>query len=560
MLSWVVAVLFVPYLGAALLPEPKHRVADPHEVYDTPVYRRFRRVVGWCVRWRWVVIFAAVLAFAASVAGFMRVPQQFFPSSDRREVMIDLRLPEGTSFAATDAAAQRLDAILHDDSGVASWASYVGTGTPRFFLAFTPELDQANYAQFVVNTKSVKAREALLRKLWRIADSGAAGGFADARLRAARLELGPPVGYPVQFRVMGPDPMALRRIAGEVRDALRGDPHLRNAGLSSGALGKRVEVTLDQDKARLLGLTSADLANTLQTLEQGAPVTAYREGTDLIPVVARATAPENGGERADLADLADVPVAVRNGRVATLGQVATLRSDLEWPAIQRRNRTPMLIARADIADATQAPVATANVMPAVDRIRATLPAGYSIETAGAVEESGKGQASVNAVMPLMVLVMLALLMVQLQSFRLVLMVVLTAPLGLIGVTAALLVTGAPFGFVAMLGFIALAGIIMRNSVILVDQIEQDIRAGLSPSEAIVEATVRRARPILLTAAAAVLALVPLAFSVFWGPMAIAIMGGLVAATVLTLCVVPALYAAWGGVRVPAETAPAMAAE
>ncbi len=561
MLSWVVAVLFVPYLGAALLAEPKHRVADPHAVYDTRAYRAFRRVVGWCVRWRWLVILAAVLAFAASVVGFMRVPQQFFPSSDRREVMIDLRLPEGSSFAATDAAARRVDAILHDDPGVASWASYVGTGTPRFFLAFSPELDQPNYAQFVVNTKSVAAREALLQKLWRIANSGAAGGLADARLRAARLELGPPVGYPVQFRVIGPDPMALRRIAGEVRDVLRADPHLRNAGLSSGALGKRVEVELDQDKARLLGITSADLANTLQTLEQGAPITQYREGTDLIPVVARATPPEKGGERGDLGGLADVPVAAAGGRVATLGQVATLRSDLEWPDIQRRNRTPMLIARADIADATQAPVATANVMPAVDRVRATLPAGYRIETAGAVEESAKGQASVNAVMPLMVLVMLALLMVQLQSFRRVLMVVLTAPLGLIGVTSALLITGAPFGFVAMLGFIALAGIIMRNSVILVDQIEQDIHAGLAPSEAIVEATVRRARPILLTAAAAVLALVPLAVSsVFWGPMAITIMGGLVAATVLTLCVVPALYAAWGGVHAPVEAAPAMAAE
>lgn len=560
MLSWVVAVLFVPYLGAKLLPEPRQGVADPHAVYDTPAYRAFRRVVGWCVRWRWLVILAAVLAFAASVVGFLRVPQQFFPSSDRREVMVELRLPEGSSFAATDAAARRLDAILQADPGVSSWATYVGTGTPRFFLAFTPDLDQPNFAQFVVNTASVKAREALLRKLWGLADSGAAGGFADVRLRASRLELGPPVGYPVQFRVTGPDPMVLRRIAGEVRDTLRANPHLRNAGLSWGNLSKRVEVSLDQDKARLLGLTSEDLANALQTLEQGAPITAYREGTDLIPVVARATAPENGGERGDLAGLADVPVAARDGRVATLGQVATLRSDLEWPAIERRNRTPVLVARADIADSTQAPVATANVMPAVDRIRATLPPGYQVETAGAVEESAKGQASVNAVMPLMVLVMLALLMVQLQSFRLVLMVVLTAPLGLIGVTAALLVTGAPFGFVAMLGFIALAGIIMRNSVILVDQIEQDIHAGLTPAEAIVEATVRRARPILLTAAAAVLALVPLAFSVFWGPMAIAIMGGLVAATVLTLCVVPALYAAWGGVRAPAEATPAMAAE
>ena len=546
-LSWIVAVVFVPYLGAALLPEPKHSVADPHAIYDTRTYRRFRRIVAGCVRWRWLVIIAAVLAFAASVVGFTRVPQQFFPSSDRREVLVDLRLPEGSAYAATDEAARRLDAILKDDPGVASWAAYIGTGTPRFFLASTPELDQPNYAQFVINMRSVEARDALLHKLWRLADTGAAGGFADVRLRASGLELGPPVGYPVQFRVTGPDPLRLRHIAGEVRDALRADPHLRNAGLSWGSLGKRAQIDLDQDKARLLGITSQDLANTLQTLEQGTPVTQYREGTDLIPVVARATASERG----DLAGLADVPVTGKGGHVAALGQVAALRWDLEWPAIQRRNRLPVLTARADISDGTQPPVATAIVMPAVDRIRAALPAGYSIETAGAVEESAKGQASVNAVMPLMLFAMLALLMVQLRSFRRVIMVVLTAPLGLIGVTSALLVTGAPFGFVAMLGFIALAGIIMRNSVILVDQIEQDIRAGLMPAEAIVEATVRRARPILLTAAAAVLALVPLAFSVFWGPMAIAIMGGLVAATVLTLCVVPAIYAAWGGVTMPA---------
>ncbi len=341
---------------------------------------------------------------------------------------------------------------------------------------------------------------------------------------------------------------------------MRADLHLRNAGLSWGSLGKRVEVVLDQNKARLLGLSSEDLASTLETLEQGATVTQYREGTDLIPVVARAIESERG----DLAGLADVPILAggglaSGGRTVTLGQVATLRPDLEWPDIQRRNRAPMLIARADIADATQAPVATAHVMPAIDRIRAGLPAGYRIETAGAVEASAKGQASVNAVLPLMALVMVALLMVQLQSFRRVFMVMLTAPLGLVGVTCALLATGAPFGFVAMLGFIALAGIIMRNSVILVDQVEQDIAAGLPPAEAIVEATVRRARPVVLTAAAAVLALVPLAFSVFWGPMAITIMGGLIGATAMTLCVEPALNAAWRRVRVRAKSERAMAA-
>ncbi len=537
--SWLVAVLFVPLLGAWLLPTRTGHA----EVYDTRIYRALRRIVAACVRRRWRVITAALAAFAIAAFGFTLIPQQFFPASDRLEILIDLRLPEGGALQATAAAASRLDTILHDDPGIASWATYVGTGTPRFFLAFTPELDQPNYAQFVVNTKTVPAREALLHKLWAIADEGAGGPFPDARLRAARLELGPPVGYPVQFRVTGPDPAQLRAIGAQLQDAIRANPHMRNISLSWGNFAPQVAIKIDQDKARLLGITSTDVAQALQTLEQGATITAYREGTDLIPVILR-------GEPDSRTNLADIPVTAANGRIVPLAQIARLDYGLELPTLWRRDRTPMLIARGDIADTTQAPVATAEIAPAVARIAAALPPSYRIETAGAAEEAAKGQASVNAVMPLMVIVMLALLMVQLQSFRQVVMVVLTAPLGLIGVAVALLATGAPFGFVATLGFIALAGIIMRNSVILVDQIEQDIGAGLPPAEAIVEAAIRRARPIVLTATAAVLALVPLAFSVFWGPMAIAIMGGLVAATILTLCVVPALYAAFA--RVPAE--------
>ena len=540
MLSWLVAVLFVPFLGAALLPVRAHAVQ--HDVYGTPAYRRFRRVVAWCVRRRWTVIGLTVLAFAGSVAGFTRVPQQFFPSSDRLEVLIDMRLPEGASFASTAAAVARMEDLVGHQPGVVSYAAYTGTGTPRFFLAFQPELDQPNYAQFVINMATIPDREAMLRTLSAVVDAGAGGDFPDVRLRPSRLELGPPVGYPVQFRISGPDAMALRQIAGQVSAAMAGSPVLRNISASWGAMGKTATIAVDQDKARLLGLTSEDVATTLQTLQQGATVTQYREGTDLIPVIARAIP----AERADIAGLGDVTVPSAT-RAVPLAQIASIGWGLEQPVVWRRNRTPMVMVRGDTLPGVQAPVATAAVLPLLAGIKAALPAGYRIETAGAVEKSAEGSASINKVMPLMIAVMLALLMVQMQSFSRVAMVVLTAPLGLIGVTAALLVTGAPFGFVATLGFIALAGIIMRNSVILVDQIEQDIHAGSTPAEAIVEATVRRARPIVLTAAAAILALVPLAFSVFWGPMAIAIMGGLVSATLLTLCFVPALYAAWSRV-------------
>lgn len=543
-LSWFVAVLFVPLIGASLLPTKKRR-PQGHDVYDKWAYRAFAWLVGWCVRRRWVVITLTVAAFAASVAGFTRVPQQFFPASDRLEVLVDMRLPEGSSFAATAAEVAQLETLLQHQPGVTSYAAYTGTGTPRFFLAFSPELDQPNYAQVVVNTAGIPEREALLRALTESLDRG---DFPDVRLRPSRLELGPPVGYPVQFRITGPDAMRLRGIAGDVGRAMRASPLVRNVSDNWGQMGKQATVVLDQDKARIMGLSSEAVANTLQTLQQGATITQYREGTDLIPVVARAIP----SERRDIAGLGDVTVTSVNGRAVPLAQVATVTWGLEQPVVWRRDRTPMLVVRADTMPGIQAPDATAAILPALAAVKDSLPPGYAIETAGAVEESAKGSASINKVMPLMLVAMLSLLMIQMQSFARVLMVVATAPLGLVGVTAALLLTGAPFGFVATLGCIALAGIIMRNSVILVDQIERDIREGVPPAEAIVGATVRRSRPILLTAAAAILALFPLAYSVFWGPMAIAIMGGLVGATVLTLCFVPALYAVVARVRVSVQ--------
>ncbi len=544
-LSWLVAVLFVPMIGAALL-KPRAAGATAHDVYDTRLYRAFRRLVALCVRRRWWVIGATVAAFVLSLAGFARVPQQFFPSSDRLELIADLRLPEGASFAATRDRVEQLEAILAREKGIVSHVAYIGTGAPRFFLASSPELDQPNYAQLVLNMRDIGAREALLARLNARIDSGPAGGFDDVRFRTARLELGPPVGYPVQFRIVGPDAGQLRMIAARVGRAIRANPHIRNVSDLSGSYAKSVTVSVDENKARLLGLSSEDIATTLQTLLQGAVMTQYREGNDLIPVLARA----DQASRQDLAGLGDLEVTSANGRAVPLSQVARVVPAVEASTIRHRDRTNEITVRGDIADGTQAPVVTAQILPSLAAIKAALPIGTRIETGGAVEESAKGQASVNAGMPIMVLAMLTLLMVQLQSFGRVAMVILTAPLGLIGVTAGLLVTGMPFGFVAMLGFIALAGIIMRNSVILVDQIERDRAAGADPFEAILGATVRRARPIVLTATAAILGLTPLAFSLFWGPMAVAIMGGLLSATVLTLFFVPALYAAWMRVRVP----------
>jgi multidrug efflux pump len=542
-LSWFVAILFVPVLGAALM-RPARRQGQPGqvrgEVCATAAYRALRHAVAWCVQHRWMVISGTAAIFAVSLAGFTLVPQQFFPAASRLELVVDLRLPEGSSFAATSSAVEKLDAVLTNQPEIDNYVSYIGRGSPRFFLASIPELTNANFAQVVINTKSVAAREALLAKLSRMADAGAGSGLDQARMRVARLELGPPVGYPIQFRVSGPDLDEIRRIAGELRRVIRQNPHVGFVSDDWGNPAKAVSITLDQNKARLLGLSSEDVSQALQTLLNGAGITEFREGTDLIPVVGRAIP----AERSDLARIREIEIPVAAGGTVPLGQIAAVAYGLEAPKILRRNRTLAVTVQTDITDATQAPVVTGQILPAIQPVLDRLPAGYTVETAGATAESVKGQASVNAVMPVTVLVMVSLLMLQLRRFGRMLIVLLTAPLGLIGVTGALLVSGAPFGFVAMLGIIALTGIIMRNSIILVDQIERDIAAGAAARDAIVEATVRRARPILLTAAAAILALIPLTHSAFWGPMAIAIMGGLVSATLLTLGFVPALYAAW----------------
>jgi multidrug efflux pump len=545
LISWVVAVIFTPYLGYTLLPQPK-RGTDERAVYQGRFYRILRRFVVACVRARWLTIGITVASFVCAMIGFGFVQQQFFPSASRPELLVDIRLAEGASFEATAAEVAKLETILGKDENVAFWTAYTGGGSPRFYLPLDQQLQNANFAQFVIMTKGLKEREAVLTAL----NDRREADFPAARVRVSRLENGPPVGYPVQFRVSGAEPERIRQIAYELRDVMRANANLMNVHLDWNELSKRVRLEVDPAKARALGVTKKDLSNALQLLLTGLPVTQYREGTELIDVVLRTTA----AERLDLARVGELSIRTARGVTVPLNQVATVRYDLEEPVLWRRGRETTMTVRADVVGALQAPVVSQQVDTALAALRGRLPDGYRIVMGGAIEESAKGQGSIVTMLPVMLLIMVVTLMIQLQSFSRVLLVLLTAPLGLIGVTASLLLFGLPFGFVALLGVIALAGIIMRNSVILVDQIEQDVAAGHDPWEAIVEATVRRARPIVLTAAAAILAMIPLASSAFWGPMAVAIMGGLAGATLLTIFFLPALYAVWFRVKAPGRTA------
>jgi multidrug efflux pump subunit AcrB len=499
-----------------------------------------------------VVIGATVGALLLAGAGMTLVQQQFFPTASRPELLVELRMQEGASFAATQTEVRKLEKILAGDPDVQYSTAYTGAGAPRFYLSLAPELPNPGYAQFVVMTAGIEPRERLRARLIERFASGA--DFPAARVRVTRLEFGPPAGYPMQFRVIGPDAMEVRRIAEQVRSAIAPNPMLRDLQLDWNEMVRTVRLRVDYDKARLAGLTPADVSGALQTVYSGVPVTQMREREELIDVVVRAPGPE----RKRLDDLGGIALNTPNGPVP-LAQVAKLSYELEEPVLWRRNRAMALTVRADVVDGIQGPYAMAKLRPAVQPIVDGLPPGYRIEEGGPIEESAKSNAALFAVFPAMFLVMLALLMIQLQHFGRMAMVFMTAPLGLIGVVPALLAFDAPFGFVALLGVIALGGMIMRNALILVDQIEQDIAAGHAPWQAIIDATVRRARPVVLTAAAAVLAMIPLTRSVFWGPMAMSIMGGLIVATVLTLLFVPALYAAW--FRVPREqAAPAHAAD
>jgi len=540
LVSWLVAVLFTPYLGYKLL-DPAKLIANAQrhgaDIYDTPFYRRFRALLVWCLKNRWKVIGGTVLLFVLSIVAFNKgVQKQFFPSSSRLELMIDIWLPQGASLKASEHETLRIEQLLKNDEAVANYSCYVGNSVPRFFLSLDVKLYSDNYAQCVILTKDFKAREALKHRLETIFTS-ADGGFSHIHPHVVRLENGPPVGYPVQFRVSGADVEQVRLIAEKVSALMRENPHLQDVSYDWNEKVKSVRIVVDQDKARALGTSSRDISQAMQGWLSGVALTQYREDDQLIDVVWR-------GDTRSLDRLDELDIPLVNGRHVPLSQVAHLVPVLEEAIIWRRNRLPTMTVLADMADKTQPSTASRLLDAQLEAVRAGLPAGYYIEMGGSVEESAKGEKAIMAVMPLMLLGVITLLMVQLQSISRTIIVLLTAPLGLIGVTAALLVFQVPFGFVANLGFIALAGMIMRNSVILVDQIRQDEAEGKTRWESVIGSTVRRFRPIMLTAAAAILAMIPLTRQVFWGPMAVTIMGGLVVATMLTCLFLPALYAAW----------------
>ncbi len=547
-LSWFVSVYFVPYLGTLLLkskPLPAGGVAEHHEHFDTPFYRTFRRTVNWCVEHRWMTIGATLLVFALGILGMGKVQQQFFPDSSRPEILVALWSPEGTSFAASEAAARRVEARLQREAGVTAVSTWVGSGVPRFYLPLDQVFPQTNVSQLIVMPKDLPTREALRVKLPTLL----AEEFPDVRGRVTLLPNGPPVPYPVMFRVVGPDPVALRGYADQVKEAMRASPNTRGVNDNWNESVKVLRLEVDQAKARALGVTSQSIAQASRTILAGTPVGQYREGDKLIDIVLR----QPLDERNAITDVGNAYLPTASGKSIPLTQIAKPVFTWEPGVMWRENRSYAITVQSDIVEGLQGATVTNELLPALKALEAKWTPGYEIQVAGAVEESAKGSSSISAGVPIMLFITFTLLMLQLHSFSRAMLVFLTGPLGIAGVAGALLVLNRPFGFVALLGVIALMGMIQRNSVILIDQIEQDRARGVPAWNAIVESAVRRLRPIVLTAAAAVLAMIPLSRSVFWGPMAVAIMGGLIVATVLTLLALPAMYAAW--FRVKRDEAP-----
>jgi multidrug efflux pump subunit AcrB len=532
--SWFAAVYFTPWIGHALLKErPRHRTEE-HEAFNGPFYRRLHAAVDWCVRRRRAVVALTLLAFLAGIGGFAYIPQQFFPASNRPELLVDMWLPEGTSFKETEARAKRLETMLLADKDVSFVTTFVGEGAPRFYLPLDQQLRNQNFAQLLVMPRDLERRDPVIERVRHTLSEQ----FPSVRFKVDRLFNGPPVGWPVQLRVTGPDRAEVRRIANEVARTMKAHPLVSVVHDDWLENAPALHLDIDQDRARAIGVSSQTVRRTLQGVLQGLPIAQFRDGDETIGVVLR----EPADARGLLTTVEQAYVKTASGASAPLSQVAKARIVME-PSIEwRRNRLPTITVRGLVPDGVQSPDVAKAIYAQLKPLRESLPLGYLIEMQGAVEESAISQASINAKMPLMALVIVLLLMIQLQHVGKTMLIAATGPLGLIGASAALLIFQAPFGFVAILGVIALSGMIMRNSVILVDQIRQDLEAGLPMRSAIVESAVRRFRPIVLTAAAAVLALVPLAESPFWGPMAIAMMGGLIAATVLTLTFLPALYA------------------
>lgn len=542
-ISWLVAVLFTPYLGYLLLKVKPSASADGHhELFDTPFYSRFRVLVNWCVEWRKTTIIITLLVFGSGVYGFKFIEQQFFPDSSRPELMVELWLPEGSAFAATEAQAKKFEAFIQKQEDVESVTSYVGTGSPRFYLPLDQIFPQTNVAQIVVLPKNLKARAALRLKIIQLFKTD----FPEVRGRVKLLPNGPPVPYPVQFRVTGQEVAKVREIADRVKNVMRANPNTVGVNDNWNESVKVVRIDMDQDKLRALGVTSQNVMRAANTILTGTTVGQFRDANKLIDIVVR----QPVDERSTINALGSANIPTASGKSVPLSQLAHISMVWEPGVVWREGREWAVTVQSDVADGIQGPTVSSQISPKLDEIRKSLLPGYKIELAGAAADSGKAQESIAANVPLVIFIIFTLLMLQLHSFSRSLLVFLTGPLGVAGAAMALLLLQRPFGFVAQLGVIALFGMIIRNSIILIDQIEQDIETGVPAWEAIVEAAVRRFRPIILTAAAAVLAMIPLSRSVFWGPMAVAIMGGLIIATALTLLFLPALYAAWFRVKKP----------
>ena len=536
--SWLVAVLFIPLLGVAFLSKPK--AAEP--AAPGMVARIFRGMLISAMRMRWITILVTVACFVVSLLAIPYVPRQFFPSSDRPELLVDLRLPQSASIYASSDLSAKLDRILANDPDVERWSTNVGRGAIRFYLPLSVELPNEFFSQFVVVAKDIDARERLRAKLERVLREE----FPGAVTRTVPLELGPPVGWPVQYRISGQDVNEVRDIAFRLAQIVASDARTRQVNFDWIEPSRKVRIRIDQDQARLLGLTSKSIAAKLNTVVSGATVTQVRDGIYLVDVIVRAT----DEQRVSLATLRNLQFPLRNGRTVPLGQFAVLDFEQEYPLIWRREGVPTLTLQADVTQGASPEAVVAALAPAVAKLNAGLPKAYHVVVGGTVEESAQSQASVFAVVPLMLFITITVLMMQLQSFSRLFLVLSVVPMGLIGIVAALLIFNKPLGFVAILGILALIGMIARNAVILIDQIEAERAEGKAVWDAVVDAAMSRFRPIMLTAISTVLGMIPIAPTIFWGPMAYAIMGGLLVATVLTLIFLPALYVAWFRVKEP----------
>jgi multidrug efflux pump len=544
LVSWVVAVMFTPYIGFLLLKVRPHQDGESeHDLFNTPGFQRFRSMVTWCVQWRKSTIALTMGVVLLGVLGFHFIEKQFFPDSSRPELMVEMWMPEGTTFTANEAQVKKFEALIGQQPNVDSVTSYVGTGSPRFYLPLDQIFRQTNVSQIVVLPKDLASREALRQKIVDIFKND----FPEVRGRVKVLPNGPPVPYPVQFLVAGPDIATVRALADQVKDFMRANPNAVGVNDNWNESVKVLRLDLDQDKLRALGITSQTVMRTANTVLSGTPIGQFREDNKLIDIVLR----QPVEERATISVLNDTNIPTASGKSVPIAQIARARFVWEPGVVWREGREWAITVQSDVVDGIQGPTVSSQVGDQLTALRASLPAGYTIRLAGAAADSKAAEASIAANVPLVLFIVFTLLMLQLHSFSRAVMVFLTGPLGVAGAAMALLILQRPFGFVANLGVIALFGMIIRNSVILVDQIEQDIADGAEPWDAVIEAAVRRCRPIILTAAAAALAMIPLSRSVFWGPMAVAIMGGLVVATALTLFFLPALYAAWFKVKKPA---------